>query len=135
MYLVVASYHQGPVARYADTGHGHIIFWTETVRGLVFTEIIDVDPASSVSADKLSLVWMNSDIVYGVVVVVHALNRACPGIPDFHRTVFRACHHPFAFAMEANTSDVAGVAFECHDSIRIAGLNVVQSHHMPTSGC
>lgn len=41
-------------------------------------------------------------------------------------TIFRACDHPFAFAVECDTSDVTSVALECQHSCRVGRLDVVQ---------
>ena len=32
--------------------------------------------------------------------------------------------------MKGNTGDIIGVSFEGHDGIRVAGLDVVEAHHV-----
>lgn len=59
---------------------------------------------------------------------VIALDAARACIPDFHRAILRASHHPFALAMERHACDVASMPVECEDRVRIGGADVVELH-------
>ena len=42
------------------------------------------------------------------------------------RTVFRAGDHPFPFAVESNSCNISGVAFECKYGGWVRGLDLVE---------
>ena len=55
-----------------------------------------------------------------------ALQTARPRIPDLHRPILAAGHHPFPLAVERDARDVVGVAVEGHDRVGVGGFDVVQ---------
>ena len=118
----------------------------------VFAEVPDSHITAAIAGDEFSLIWVNYDIVYRYTMGVIALYMPAAGIPDLHRpwnlinficletkcsirTVFRACHHPFALTMERYSGDIPSMAFEGKNSGWIGGLNVVQFDGIATCGC
>ena len=69
---------------------------------------------------------MDDHIVDRAPVQVIALYAPRPGIPDLHRTVLGARHHPFALAVERYARDVACVSIESEHGARIGRANVVE---------
>ena len=93
---------------------------------LVFTEIPDPHVTSTVAADELALVWMDDYIVDRDAVAVVALHVAGPSIPNLYCAIFGAGDHPFSFAMESDSSDVAGVSLEGKYSRWVGAFDIVE---------
>ena len=100
----------------------------------IVAEVPNHNDAATVAGDELALVWVNDNVVDGVVVGIRALDKARAGIPDADGVVFRGCDHPFALAVEGYAGNVAVVSFKCHDRIRVGGLDVVEPDDMATCG-
>jgi hypothetical protein len=96
------------------------------VTALVLAQIPNPHIASAVTANQLSLIRVDDYIIHGDSMIVIPLYRTTSSIPDLDRAVFRTCHHPFALAVERNARDVACVAIEGEDGVRIRGLDVVE---------
>lgn len=69
---------------------------------------------------------MNDDIVDRNSMAIVTLVGAGASIPDLNVSVFGASNHPFPLAVERYASDVAGVAFEGEDGIRVGRLDLVK---------
>ena len=93
---------------------------------LILPQIPDPHIPPSIARNQLPLVRMDDHIVDRTAVQIIALYAPCPRIPDLHRTVFGARHHPFALAVERHACDVAGVAIESEHGARIGGADVVE---------
>lgn len=96
------------------------------MRAVVLGEVPDSDATSTIAADDLSLVWMDNYIIDWTAVVVAALNRATAGLPDLHCSIFGASNHPFAFAVECNACDVAGMTLEGQERVWVSGFDIVE---------
>lgn len=94
------------------------------MRAVVLGQIPYANAASAVAADDLALVGMYDDVVGRAAVVVAALYRAAARLPDLYCAIFRARHHPLALAVEGDACDVARVALEDEQWIRIRRLDV-----------
>lgn len=98
------------------------------------TKIPDADHASAITANQLTLVWVNDNVVDGGAVNIVALQSSSASIPNLHSTVLRACDHPLALAVECDTSDVTCVPFEGHHGVGVGGLNVIELDIVVTAG-
>lgn len=104
------------------------------MRALVLAQVPHPDVSPTIACDEFPLIRMNSDVVDRMIVMVVALNTSGPGIPDLDSTILGACHHPLAFAMKSNASDIGRVALKGQDVIRIAGTDIVEFDVL-VSGC
>lgn len=133
-YKVVSGSEQGPIAGNADAGHGDILHWDKLVGAFALAQIPDANVSASITTDKLALVGMNNHIVDRMCVLVVALNLPGSGIPHSHCHILRARDHPLALAVERNSRHIISMPFELHDMVGIAGLDVVETHHVPARG-
>lgn len=69
---------------------------------------------------------MDDHIVDRAPVQVVALDAPRARVPDLHRTVFGARHHPFALAVERDARDVARVSIEGEHGAWVGGADVVE---------
>lgn len=69
---------------------------------------------------------MDHHVVGRALVVVAPLDGAGPGLPDLDGAVLRARDHPLALAVEGDAGDVAGMALERQQRVRVGGLDVVE---------
>ena len=102
---------------------------------LVLAEIPDPDISTTVTRNKLALVRMNNHIIDRGAMRVIALNAASTSIPDLDSAIFRACNHPFAFAMKGYARNVAGMTFKGEDRARIGRADIVELNIVITGGC
>ena len=91
---------------------------------VVLGEVPDPDAAGPVAADDLALVGVYDDVVGGGAVVVAALDGAAARLPDLDGAVLGARDHPLALAVEGDARDVARVALEGEQRVRVGGLDV-----------
>jgi len=98
------------------------------------SEIPNANHASAITADQLTLVRVNYNVIYCSSVNVVALQGTGASIPDFDSPIFGACYHPLAFTVECDTSDVVGVTFEGHHRVRVGGLDVIELDISVTGG-
>lgn len=103
------------------------------MRAVILGQIPYTDTTRSVATDDFSLIWVDNHVIHGRPMVVASLNASRPRLPDLDGSIFRACDHPFALAMERDACDVALVTFECQQRIRVGRLNIVQLHSMMAS--
>ena len=82
------------------------------MRALVLAQVPDADCTGAVAADKLALVRVDDDVIDGGTVVVVALDRAGPDVPDLDRAVLGARDHPLALAVEGDGGHVGRVTLE-----------------------
>lgn len=92
----------------------------------ILTQIPYPDIASTVTANQLPLIRMDHHVIHGVAVVVVALNTGGSCIPDLHRAILRACHHPFPLTVEADPRNVAIVSLERKHRIWVSRLDIEQ---------
>lgn len=92
----------------------------------VLAQVPDSDIPATITGDQLTLIWMDDDVVDGMIVIVIALNARGPCIPDLDRAVLGAGHHPFALTVESEAGDVPSVAFEGQDGRRVGRTNIVE---------
>lgn len=90
---------------------------------------------ASITCNKFSLVRMNYNIVDWMIVVVVALYTSSSSVPDLHRSVLRACDHPFPFTVKRCARDIPAVAIKCQDRCRVRGANVVKLDVMVACCC
>lgn len=100
----------------------------------VLGEIPDPDAAGPVAADDLALVRVDDDVVRGAAVVVAALDGAAAGLPDLDGAVLGARDHPLALAVEGDAGDVARVALECEQGVRVGRLDVEELDRVVAGG-
>ena len=96
------------------------------MRAFVLAQIPDSDVSAPVAGDQLALVGVDNHVIDRTAMLVIALYAPTPSIPDLHRAVFGACHHPFALAMERDARDVARMPVECKDRVWVRGSDVVE---------
>lgn len=58
--------------------------------------------------------------------VIASLDRPGPRFPNLDGAILGASDHPLPFAVECNTGDVACVALEGQERVRIRGLDVIE---------
>lgn len=100
---------------------------------LALSQIPDADVSTTICRYKLSLIGMDDHVVHRVCMLVMSLDQARSGVPDSDRHVLGTGHHPFALTVESHTGDIVGVTLECHYRLWIAGLDVVEPHHVTAS--
>lgn len=134
-YQVIARTQQRAIRSNGDAGDGDIFFGDKLMGALVLAEVPNSDVAGAIATDQFALVRMNDDVVDGAPVAVVALDGALVRVPDFHRAVFAASHHPLAFDVEGDAGNVAAVAFEGQDWRRVCRAYVVQLHFFAACCC
>lgn len=133
-YVVVPSAEERAVRGNGDAGDGDVILGDELVRALVLAEIPNPYVTAAVATDQLALVGMYDHVVDGAAMRVVSLHSCCASIPDLDGPVLRARYHPFPLAMERDACDVAMVAFESEEWIRVGGTDVVELDFFTASG-
>lgn len=98
------------------------------------SKVPDANHASAITADQFTLVGVNDNVINRSPVHVVALQGAGASVPDLDSPVLRACNHPFAFAMECDTGDVAGVTFEGHHWVGVGGLDIIEFDIVVSAG-
>lgn len=93
---------------------------------VILGQVPDADAAPAVAADDLALVRVDDDVVGGGAVVVAPLYGAAARLPDLDGAVLGARHHPLALAVEGDAGDVARVALEREQRVRVRRLDVVE---------
>lgn len=58
-----------------------------------------------------------------------------PNIPYLHRSILRACVHPFAFLLETDSRHIAGVAIETSNRIRTGRVNGIEADQRIAGHC
>ena len=113
-YAVVAGNEHAAVTRDRYATNWDFVLRNELVGTLVFAQVPDSNIAALIAADQLSLVGVNDNVIDATVLsmIVVALFAAGACVPDLDSAILRAGNHPFAFAVEADTSDVALVTLE-----------------------
>lgn len=66
--------------------------------------------------------------------VITSLNCPCPRLPDLDGAVLGASHHPFSLAVKGDTSDVARMALESQQRVRIGRLDIVELDRVVARG-
>lgn len=133
-YVVVCSAQQGAVCSDGNARDGHVLLGDELVGAAVLGKVPDPDAAGPVAADDLALVGVYDDVVGGAAVVVAALDGAAAGLPDLDGAVLGARDHPLALAVEGDPGDVAGVALEGEQGVRVGGLDVEELDRVVAGG-
>lgn len=133
-YVVVGGAQQGAVSGDGDAGHGHVLLGDELVGAAVLGEVPDPDAAGAVAADDLALVGVYDDVVGGAAVVVAALDGAAAGLPDLDGAVLGARDHPLALAVEGDAGDVARVALEGEQRVRVGRFDVEELDRVVARG-
>lgn len=77
---------------------------------------------------------MDHDVVGGTAVVVGALDLATACLPNLDGAILGAGHHPLALAVEGDASDVASVAFEGKQRVRVRRLDIVEFDRVVACG-
>jgi hypothetical protein len=77
-----------------------------------------------VTADELTLVGMNDNVIDSRFVHVIALQATSPGIPNLHGSVLGAGDHPFAFAVKCDAGDVIRVTFKGNHRVGIGRFDI-----------
>ena len=121
---IVSSCKKIAITADRDTGDRDLPVRRQVVGALILGQIPEPNAAGTVAADDLALVRMDNHIVYRGTVAVTALDVAGADIPDLDGAVFGARHHPFAFNLEGDTSDVSGMALKYHQWCRIGGSDI-----------
>jgi hypothetical protein len=103
------------------------------MRAVVLCKIPYAHAASTVTGNDLALVWVDDYIVDRGAMGIASLDRTAPGLPDFDCAIFRACDHPFSFAVKCDACDIACMAFECEKGVWVCGFDVVEFDSVMTS--
>lgn len=133
-YVVVSRAQQGAVCSDGDARHRHVLLGNQLVGTAVLGKVPDPDAAGPVAADDLALVGVYDDVVGGTAVVVAALDGAAAGLPDLDGAVLGARDHPLALAVEGDARDVARVALEGEQRVRVGGLDVEELDRVVARG-
>lgn len=133
-YLVVTGAKQGTITSNTDTRNGDTFLGNKLVSAAAFGKIPNTDCSIGITANELSLVGMDDDIVDSSFVHVVALLTASAGIPDFDGPILRAGNHPLSLTMESNTRDIPTMTLEGHHGVGVRRLDVEQLD-MVTSSC
>ena len=133
-YRVIAGAQQSSIARHGYARHSNVFLRNELVTTLVLAEIPDPNISTTVTRNELALVGMDDHIVDGEAMRVVTLDATKTSIPDLDSAILRACDHPFPFAMEGYTRDIAGMTFEGEDRARIGRADIVKLDSVTTSG-
>lgn len=96
------------------------------MRALVLPQIPNPYVAPSIARNQLPLIRMNDDVVNRGAMQIIALDTARARIPDLHRAVLGARHHPLPLAVERDAGDVARVAVEGEYGVGVRGADVVK---------
>jgi hypothetical protein len=96
------------------------------VRAFVLSQVPNANISSTVTANKLALIWVDDHIVDRYTMGVAPLHISTPRVPNLHRPIFRRCHHPFSLAMEGDARDIASMAIEGENSVRIRRFYVIE---------
>ena len=102
---------------------------------LVLAQVPDPNVPAAVTADELTLIWMNNNVIDRNSVGVIALDTGGASIPDLDGAVLRASNHPFALAVEGYAGDVASVPFESENGVRVCRFEIVELDVMISCGC
>lgn len=129
-YQVVSGGKKRTVTSDTHTSHRNILHGHELMRAFALAQVPNSDISTSITTDQFSLVWMDDHIIYGMCMLVVALDLATSSIPDSHGHVFRTRNHPFPFTVESHTRHVVRMSLELHYRVGIAGLDVVKAHHV-----
>lgn len=100
---------------------------------LVLAEIPDPDISTTVTGDEFALVGVDNHIIDRGAMRVVSLNAAGTSIPDLDSAIFRACDHPFPFAMKGYPSNVASMTLEGKNGARIGRADIVKLDIMTSS--
>lgn len=101
---------------------------------VVLGEIPDADTTAPITTDDLTLVGVNDDVVDGAAVVVAALDGAAARLPDLDGAVLGARDHPLTLAVEGDARDVACVALEGQQGVRVGRLDVKELDRVVARG-
>lgn len=94
----------------------------------VLSQVPDANDTGTITADELTLVGVDDDIIDRRLVGIVPLQSASASIPHLDGSILGAGHHPFALAMERNTGDIVSVAIKGHHRVGIGRLDVVELH-------
>jgi len=94
------------------------------VGAVVLGQVPHAYAAVAVAADDLALVGVDDDVVGGAAVVVAPLYGPAPRLPYLDGAVLGARHHPLALAVEGYARDVARVALEDEQRVRVGGFDI-----------
>lgn len=125
-YGVIRGAQERAVTSDCDAGDRDVFFWDELVGTVVLGQVPDSYAARPVAADNLALVGVDHNIVHRAAVVIAPLNCPRPRLPDLDSAVLGAGHHPFSFAVESDTGDVARVALKSQQRVRVGRLDIVE---------
>jgi hypothetical protein len=95
------------------------------VTALVLSKVPDAHVASAITADELSLVGVNDNIIDWHPVRVVALYIAASRIPDLDGAIFGRSDKPLGLAMEGDAGDVGRVAVKGEDGVGVGRLDIV----------
>jgi hypothetical protein len=104
------------------------------VGAVVLGQVPDTDASSTVTADDLTLVWMNDDVIDWGSMRIRTLDSSAACLPNLDSSVLRASDHPFALTVECDTGDVVRVTFESQDRIWVCRFDIVELDIVVASG-
>jgi hypothetical protein len=99
---------------------------------LILAQIPDSYIASSVTADQLSLIRVDYNIIDRDTMTVIALNISSTSIPYLDSAVLGACDHPFPFTVESNACHIVRMPVKGQDCIWIRPLDIEKLDGMVT---
>jgi hypothetical protein len=71
---------------------------------------------------------MNDHVIDAIIFTVVIVSLLATGtrIPNFDSAILRGSNHPFAFTMEADTSNITLVAFKSQHGVWVGRFNIVE---------
>lgn len=87
-YSIVSSAQHRAIARHGHAGHRNIVLGDKLVRAFVLSQIPNANISSAVTANELTLIWVDDHIVDRYTVGVTPLHISTPRIPNLHRPIF-----------------------------------------------
>lgn len=133
-YAIIRSAKQGAVAGDRDARDRDVLLGNQLVGAVVLSKVPDTDAALAIATDDFALVRMDHDVVGGTAVVVGALDLATACLPNLDGAILGAGHHPLAFAVEGDAGDIASVALEGKQRIRVRRLDIVEFDRVVACG-
>jgi hypothetical protein len=101
---------------------------------LILAQIPYSNIAAPITADQLSLIRMDNDIIDRNAMRIVALHVARACIPDLDRAVFTGGYHPFPLAVEGYACYVGCVAVEGQDGVGVGRFYVVEFYRVVAGG-
>lgn len=133
-YTIIARTKHRTITSNGDACNRHVIFRDEMMCAFILSQIPYAKIPSTITTDEFALIGMDDDVIDGESMIVIPLHASRSSIPDLHRSILRARHHPFPLAMKPHPGHVRTMPLEGEDGVGIVGFDVKQLDRK-TTGC